>query len=64
MTLAYFPSAGMRSVRTISCLHNNTSNESFLHYVGYYDWLEKFNRDEGAFSSVGGHLRFRGPKSP
>ncbi|MEU1010232.1 hypothetical protein [Streptomyces sp. NPDC005890] len=33
-------------------LHNNTSNESFLHYVGYYDWLEKFNRDEGVFSSV------------
>ncbi|MEV5312645.1 MULTISPECIES: hypothetical protein [unclassified Streptomyces] len=33
-------------------LKNNTSNESFLHYVGYYDWLEKFNRDEGVFSSV------------
>ncbi|MGW1600652.1 hypothetical protein [Streptomyces eurythermus] len=33
-------------------LHNNTSNSSFLHYVGYYDWLEKFNRDEGVFSSV------------
>ncbi|GGQ52760.1 hypothetical protein [Streptomyces flaveolus] len=33
-------------------LKNNTSNESFLHYVGYYDWLEKFNREEGAFSSV------------
>ncbi|MYW48215.1 hypothetical protein [Streptomyces sp. SID161] len=33
-------------------LHNNTSNESFLHYVGYYDWLEKFNRDKGVFSSV------------
>ncbi len=33
-------------------LHNNTSNESFLHYVGYYDWLEKFNRDDGVFSSV------------
>ncbi|MGW0766573.1 hypothetical protein [Streptomyces sp. NPDC002676] len=33
-------------------LHNNTSNESFLHYVGYYDWLKKFNRDEGVFSSV------------
>ncbi|MFF5440706.1 hypothetical protein [Streptomyces achromogenes] len=33
-------------------LHNNTSNESFLHYVGYYDWLKKFNRHEGVFSSV------------
>ncbi|MEU6057704.1 hypothetical protein [Streptomyces sp. NPDC047097] len=33
-------------------LDNNTSNESFLHYVGYYDWLENFNRDEGAFSTV------------
>ncbi|GAA3158029.1 hypothetical protein GCM10010521_52580 [Streptomyces rameus] len=33
-------------------LHNNTSNKSFLHYVGYYDWLKKFNRDEGVFSSV------------
>jgi hypothetical protein len=33
-------------------LKNNTSNESFLHYVGYYDWLEKFNREDGAFSSV------------
>jgi len=33
-------------------LKNNTSNESFLHYVGYYDWLEKFNREEGVFSSV------------
>ncbi|MFF3734820.1 hypothetical protein ACFYXM_32200 [Streptomyces sp. NPDC002476] len=34
-------------------LENNTSNESFLHYVGYYDWLENFNRDEGLFSTVG-----------
>ncbi|WP_225838130.1 hypothetical protein [Streptomyces sp. NK08204] len=33
-------------------LRNTTSNESFLHYVGYYDWLKKFNRDEGVFSSV------------
>ncbi|MEV3992067.1 hypothetical protein AB0J57_24455 [Streptomyces sp. NPDC049837] len=33
-------------------LENHTSNESFLHYVGYYDWLENFNRDEGAFSTV------------
>ncbi|MER7721272.1 hypothetical protein ABTX99_30845 [Streptomyces flaveolus] len=33
-------------------LKNNTSNESFLHYVGYYDWLEKVNREEGVFSSV------------
>ncbi|MEU4259998.1 hypothetical protein AB0E11_07905 [Streptomyces fradiae] len=33
-------------------LKNNTSNESFLHYIGYYDWLEKFNREEGVFSSV------------
>ncbi|MFB8383626.1 hypothetical protein [Streptomyces rubiginosohelvolus] len=33
-------------------LKNNTSNESFLHFVGYYEWLEKFNREEGAFSSV------------
>ncbi|MFJ9666836.1 hypothetical protein ACIRPP_19880 [Streptomyces sp. NPDC101219] len=33
-------------------LKNNTSNESFLHYIGYYDWLEKFNREKGVFSSV------------
>ncbi|MEU5536711.1 hypothetical protein [Streptomyces sp. NPDC020362] len=33
-------------------LHNNTSNESFLHYIGYYDWLKKTNREEGVFSSV------------
>ncbi|MFB6829299.1 hypothetical protein [Streptomyces hydrogenans] len=33
-------------------MKNNTSNESFLHYVGYYEWLEKFNREEGVFSSV------------
>ncbi|MFF8287800.1 hypothetical protein ACF068_01045 [Streptomyces sp. NPDC016309] len=33
-------------------LKNNTSNESLLHYIGYYDWLEKFNREEGVFSSV------------
>jgi hypothetical protein len=33
-------------------MKNNTSNESFLHYIGYYDWLEKFNREEGVFSSV------------
>ncbi|MER6994809.1 hypothetical protein [Streptomyces sp. NPDC000410] len=33
-------------------LDNKTSNESFLHYVGYYEWLEKFNREEGAFSTV------------
>lgn len=33
-------------------LKNNTSNESFLHYIGYYDWLEKVNREEGVFSSV------------
>ncbi|MHC3391094.1 hypothetical protein ACLQ2E_16810 [Streptomyces lavendulocolor] len=33
-------------------MKNNTSNESFLHYIGYYDWLEKVNREEGIFSSV------------
>ncbi|GAA4909131.1 hypothetical protein ACFPM3_12080 [Streptomyces coeruleoprunus] len=33
-------------------LDNKTSNESFLHFVGYYDWLSKFNREEGAFSTV------------
>ncbi|MEU9985977.1 hypothetical protein AB0E10_04060 [Streptomyces sp. NPDC048045] len=33
-------------------LHNNTSNESFLHFIGYYDWLKKTNREEGVFSSV------------
>ncbi|MFF7205421.1 hypothetical protein [Streptomyces sp. NPDC008141] len=33
-------------------MKNNTSNESFLHFIGYYDWLEKFNREEGVFSSV------------
>jgi hypothetical protein len=33
-------------------LKNNTSNESFLHYVGYYDWLENFNREDGVFSTV------------
>jgi hypothetical protein len=33
-------------------LHNTTSNESFLHFIGYYDWLEKTNREEGVFSSV------------
>ncbi|MFI8952254.1 hypothetical protein ACIGO6_37970 [Streptomyces sp. NPDC053750] len=33
-------------------LKNNTSNESFLHYIGYYDWLEKNNREEGVFSFV------------
>ncbi|MER6909814.1 hypothetical protein AB0A81_33530, partial [Streptomyces flaveolus] len=33
-------------------LKNNTSNASFLHYIGYYDWLEKTNREEGVFSSV------------
>ncbi|MFE9799766.1 hypothetical protein ACFYP6_12910 [Streptomyces goshikiensis] len=33
-------------------LENKTSNESFLHYVGYYDWLKKFNREEGAFSTI------------
>jgi hypothetical protein len=34
-------------------LHNDTSNASFLHYIGYYDWLDKLNREEGVFSSVG-----------
>ncbi|MFD8411356.1 hypothetical protein ACFV2Q_06265 [Streptomyces sp. NPDC059650] len=33
-------------------LNNKTSNESFLHYVGYYDWLKKVNRTEGPFSTV------------
>ncbi|MEU9377904.1 hypothetical protein AB0D94_29665 [Streptomyces sp. NPDC048255] len=33
-------------------LENKTSNESFLHFVGYYDWLKKFNREEGVFSTV------------
>ncbi|MFG3366486.1 hypothetical protein ACGF0K_16070 [Streptomyces sp. NPDC048156] len=33
-------------------LDNSTSNASFLHYVGYYDWLEKTNRESGPFSSV------------
>ncbi|MFI6942367.1 hypothetical protein ACIBI4_24105 [Streptomyces sp. NPDC050418] len=33
-------------------LENSTSNSSFLHYIGYYDWLENLNRDDGAFSSV------------
>ncbi|MFB7502434.1 hypothetical protein, partial [Streptomyces broussonetiae] len=32
-------------------LHNTTSNESFLHYIGYYDWLKETNRDHGVFSS-------------
>ncbi|AXE26712.1 hypothetical protein C0216_27655 [Streptomyces globosus] len=33
-------------------LNNSTSNESFLHYVGYYDWLENFNREDGVFSTI------------
>ncbi|MEU9096183.1 hypothetical protein [Streptomyces sp. NPDC048361] len=33
-------------------LKNATSNESFLHYIGYYDWLKKTNRDEGVLSTV------------
>ncbi|MET9700796.1 hypothetical protein ABZY31_28325 [Streptomyces sp. NPDC006529] len=33
-------------------LDNHTSNESFLHFVGYYDWLEKTNKEEGTFSTV------------
>ncbi|MFJ2825800.1 hypothetical protein ACIO7M_32500 [Streptomyces toxytricini] len=33
-------------------LENDTSNESFLHFVGYYDWLEKTNKEEGTFSTV------------
>ncbi|MEU2827435.1 hypothetical protein ABZ667_01995 [Streptomyces lavendulae] len=33
-------------------LDNHTSNESFLHFVGYYDWLKKTNREEGPFSTV------------
>ncbi|MFI1101052.1 hypothetical protein [Streptomyces melanogenes] len=37
-------------------LKNKTSNESFLHYVGYYDWLKKVNRDDGVFSTVGQHM--------
>lgn len=40
-------------------LDNSTSNESFLHYVGYYDWLENFNRDEGALSTVGQEIKWR-----
>ncbi|MER7467087.1 hypothetical protein [Streptomyces sp. NPDC097981] len=34
-------------------LKNKTSNESFLHYLGYYDWLKETNRDSGVFSTVG-----------
>ncbi|MFI8252003.1 hypothetical protein [Streptomyces filamentosus] len=33
-------------------MKNNTRNESFLHHVGYYERLEKFNREEGVFSPV------------
>lgn len=33
-------------------LNNSTSNESLLHYVGYYEWLEKTNREEGMLSTV------------
>ncbi|GHE73508.1 hypothetical protein [Streptomyces vinaceus] len=33
-------------------LNNDTSNESFLHFVGYYDWLEKTNKKDGTFSTV------------
>jgi hypothetical protein len=33
-------------------LENTTSNASFLHYIGYYDWLDKLNRKDGAFSNV------------
>lgn len=33
-------------------LNNKTSNESFLHFIGYYDWLKKTNRDSGVFSTV------------
>lgn len=39
-------------------LDNSTSNESFLHYLGYYDWLENFNRDEGAFSTVSQEIKW------
>ncbi|MFD8979739.1 hypothetical protein [Streptomyces sp. NPDC059564] len=33
-------------------LENSTSNESLLHYVGYYDWLKKTNREEGLLSTI------------
>ncbi|MDJ0382497.1 hypothetical protein [Streptomyces sp. G-G2] len=33
-------------------LDNKTSNESFLHFVGYYDWLKKTNKEDGTFSTV------------
>ncbi|NXY96902.1 hypothetical protein HYE82_21455 [Streptomyces sp. BR123] len=33
-------------------LENDTSNESFLHFIGYYAWLEKTNKEEGTFSTV------------
>ncbi|MFF1560892.1 hypothetical protein [Streptomyces sp. NPDC058279] len=33
-------------------LKNATSNESFLHFIGYYDWLKSTNRDEGVLSTV------------
>ncbi|MGH4032715.1 hypothetical protein ACQB60_27695 [Actinomycetota bacterium Odt1-20B] len=33
-------------------LKNDTSNASFLHYIGYYDWLEKANRESGPLSTV------------
>ena len=33
-------------------LNNKTSNESLLHYIGYYDWLEKTNREEGVLSTI------------
>ncbi|MEU9235176.1 hypothetical protein [Streptomyces subrutilus] len=33
-------------------LNNSTSNESLLHYAGYYEWLEKTNREEGVLSTI------------
>ncbi|MER8095952.1 hypothetical protein [Streptomyces goshikiensis] len=33
-------------------LNNKTSNESLLHYIGYYDWLKQTNREEGVLSTI------------
>ncbi|MBT2457969.1 hypothetical protein [Streptomyces sp. ISL-86] len=33
-------------------LNNSTSNESLLHYIGYYKWLEKTNREDGMLSTI------------
>ncbi|MFD8952163.1 hypothetical protein [Streptomyces xanthophaeus] len=33
-------------------LENDTSNASLLHYMGYFEWLEKTNREEGVLSTI------------